>query len=247
MSMEASADPAPICDLGVVVTGRGDVEGAVTGGATGLHLVRAGDELELLPELATVASLLQVAPLPVSVPLRLRPELSTTGGELTRLHGLVKDCHDMGVGAFHLGFLNTDWQLDRGVINDLATDIDERGLGLVLDRCIDRVLDSDRAWGDARVIPGITGIRSAGSARGMMHGLDELTQRVSREPALADLVVANGGLQPEHVPWLARCGVRRYLLGADVRPTRSWKAFVDAGFVRSWRALLDDAVLAAAS
>ena len=54
--------------------------------------------------------------------------------------------------------------------------------------------------------------------------------------------MAGGGLQAEHVPWLARAGVRKFHIGSGARPQGSWKAYVDPGFVRSWRTLIDDAV-----
>jgi copper homeostasis protein len=52
-------------------------------------------------------------------------------------------------------------------------------------------------------------------------------------------------LRPEDVPWLARAGVRGFHIGQSVRPGGSLKAYVDAGLVRSWRTLVDDAVAAA--
>ena len=55
--------------------------------------------------------------------------------------------------------------------------------------------------------------------------------------------MAGGGLQPEHVPWLARAGVRAFQVGAAVRPLGSAKAYVDADLVRTWRTLIDEAVL----
>ena len=37
--------------------------------------------------------------------------------------------------------------------------------------------------------------------------------------------------------------MRQFHVGSTARPGRSWtKAYVDAGHVRSWRMLLDDAV-----
>ena len=50
------------------------------------------------------------------------------------------------------------------------------------------------------------------------------------------------GLAAEHVPWLVRQGVRAFHVGPQVRPGGSGKAYVDAGYVRSWRTLLDDAM-----
>ena len=57
--------------------------------------------------------------------------------------------------------------------------------------------------------------------------------------------MAGGGLAADHVPWLARAGVSKFHVGSKVRPGGSWKAYVDAALVRSWRTLVDDAVAAA--
>ena len=52
-------------------------------------------------------------------------------------------------------------------------------------------------------------------------------------------MMAGGGLHPEDVPWLARAGVRAFHIGSPARPGGSYKAYVDEGLVRSWRALVD--------
>ena len=45
------------------------------------------------------------------------------------------------------------------------------------------------------------------------------------------------------MPWLVRAGVRGFHVGSSVRPGGSWsRSYVDAGHVRAWRLLLDDAV-----
>ena len=81
---------------------------------------------------------------------------------------------------------------------------------------------------------------TAGSSLDVGHGLDALTVRAA-DPDTARLVMAGGGLEAEHVPWLARAGVRAFHVGSSVRPDRSWdKAYVDPGYVRSWRLLVDD-------
>jgi copper homeostasis protein len=60
---------------------------------------------------------------------------------------------------------------------------------------------------------------------------------------VARLLLVGGDLPTEHVPWLVRAGVRQFHVGAAVRPGGSWtKAYVDAGHVRAWRMLIDDAV-----
>ena len=81
--------------------------------------------------------------------------------------------------------------------------------------------------------------------RGLTVGHDELTARAAASPVVARLLMAGGSLAGEHVPWLARAGVRQYHVGRSVRVGGSWKAYVDARHVRSWRLLLDDAVAAA--
>ena len=67
-------------------------------------------------------------------------------------------------------------------------------------------------------------------------------ERLRRRPELADLALVRGGLDAAAVPWLVRAGVHMFGLGTEVRTDGSWtKAYVDAGTVRAWRLLLDDA------
>jgi copper homeostasis protein len=54
--------------------------------------------------------------------------------------------------------------------------------------------------------------------------------------------MAGGELLPEHVPWLVRAGIRAFHLEVQARPLQSFKAYVDADLVRTWRELVDDAV-----
>lgn len=237
---------ASVVELEVDVTGPGDVAGAAAGGATRLHLVRHLSEMDATPELRVTEQVTAATTIPVCVPLRLRPDYSTTGGELTRMHGLIADFAAMGVAGFSLGFLNPDLQVDLGVSEDLAADVVARGLGVTFDRAVDQTLDVDRALGQVSALPGIYGIRTAGSARGVGKGLDDILRRAKDHPGLARLMVVGGGLEPEHVPWLANAGVTRVQLSEVVRPRSSWRAYVDEGLVRSWRRLLDDAVSAAA-
>ena len=109
-------------------------------------------------------------------------------------------------------------------------------------RAIDDALDARRAWRRVLGLPGLVNVRSAGAARGMGEGYDDLLAIVESDPAIAALVMPGGGLLAEHVPWLVRAGVRAFHLGPQVRPGGSAKAYVDAELVRSWRLLLDDAV-----
>ena len=109
-------------------------------------------------------------------------------------------------------------------------------------RAIDAALEHRRGLAaGARRCPGWSRCCSAGSPQGLDAGHDELTDRAAADPEVARLLMAGGGLRGEHVPWLVRAGVRQFHVGSAVRPGGSWKAYVDAGHVRAWRMLLDDA------
>jgi copper homeostasis protein len=76
----------------------------------------------------------------------------------------------------------------------------------------------------------------------MDTGFDDLVALAQASPRFASMAIAADGVRPEHIPWLVRSGIRAVHLGVEVRPGASWsKSYVDAGFVRSWRLLLDDA------
>jgi copper homeostasis protein len=91
-----------------------------------------------------------------------------------------------------------------------------------------------------RTLPGLDCVLTAGSVRGVGHGLDDLCKRAKDDPQAAAVTMAGGGLKSEHVPWLYGSGVRRFHIGSAARPDASWtKAYVNPGFVRSWRNLLD--------
>ncbi|WP_454226047.1 hypothetical protein [Propioniciclava flava] len=112
-------------------------------------------------------------------------------------------------------------------------------------RAFDAVLDVPAAWRAVMSSPGLDGVRTAGSARDLEHGLDDLLAALRDEPARARLVVADA-LSPDQVPWLARAGVRQFHLEGQVRPGGSARAYVDESLVRSWRLLVDAQAASAA-
>jgi copper homeostasis protein len=229
--------------LQVVVVQPGDCAGAAAGGADRLELVAHPERGGLTPELATIDSVRAATDLPLRVRLRLRDDWTSTGGELSRLVGLARTLTDAGIDGFSFGFVAPDLDVDLSLTEALADGLE--GTPWVFHRAFDQVLNRVRAYRDLVGLPGLDGILTAGSARGVEHGLDELCREVTRDPAVAGLVIAGGGLRPEDVPWLARAGVRGFHVGQSVRPGGSPKAYVDAGLVRSWRTLVDDAVAAA--
>jgi copper homeostasis protein len=228
--------------LEVVVQQAGDCAGAEQGGADRLEVLTQPDRGGLTPDLATIAAVRAATDLPVRVRLRLRDDWTSTGGELTRLVGLAVTLRDEGVDGFTFGFVAPDLDVDLSLTEALAEGLD--GTPWAFHRAFDQVLNRVRGYRDLLGLPGLDGILTAGSARGMEFGLDELCREATHDPAVARLVIAGGGLRPEDVPWLARAGVRTFHVGRSVRPGGSAKAYVDAGLVRSWRTLVDDAVAA---
>ena len=223
--------------LEVLVRHPGDVAGADEGGADRLHVVGEDD---LSPEPALVSSVCRESDLPVFVQLRLTDSWTTTGGELARLPGLAEDYLRCGATGVSFGFLDADLAVDTQVCTHLAESL--RGVPWTFHRAIDDALEPERAWAHVLELPGVVGVHSAGSPRGLGVGFDDLMALATRWPRIAERLIPSGGLQGEHVPWLVRVGVRTFHVGPQVRPGGSEKAWVDAGHVRSWRLLLDDAV-----
>ena len=226
-----------------------DVPGADEGGADRIFVVDlgesptmvGGESAGLSPEPALVSSICKETELPVRVMLRLNDSFTTTGGELARLVGLAESYLSVGAEGVAFGFLDGDLQIDTEVCEHLADQIS--GVPWTFHRAIDSALETRRAWRQVALLPGLDAVLSAGSPRGLVSGVDELTDRAAADPEVAGLLMAGGGLLGEHVPWLVRAGVRQFQVGASVRPGGSWgKSYVDPGHVRSWRMLLDDAV-----
>lgn len=227
--------------LEIVVLHPRDVPGADEGGADRLFAVAEVDAGGRSPEPAVVSAVCRESDVPVRVMLRLNDGLGTTGAELARLAGLAESYLSVGAEGVVLGFLDADLEVDLEVCGYLTDRLP--GVPWTFHRAIDSALDTDRAWRRLRRLPGLDAVCSAGSPRGLELGHDDLTDRAAADPDVARLLMAGGGLQPEHVPWLARAGVRQFQVGSAARPSGSFdKAYVDGGHVRAWRMLLDDAV-----
>jgi copper homeostasis protein len=227
--------------LEVAVAHERDVPGALDGGADRLHVVGApGDGHGLSPEIATVSAVCRDADVPVFVLLRLNESWTTTGGELTRLVGLAEDYLSVGASGLSFGFLDEDTLVDTEVCSYLAAALDTEPW--TFHEAVDDTLEPRRAWRALLGLPGLVGVRSAGSPRGMTEGYDDLLATAESDPAVAALLMPGDGLLAEHVPWLVRTGVRAFHVDEQTRPGGSRKAYVDAGLTRSWRLLLDSAM-----
>jgi copper homeostasis protein len=182
--------------------------------------------------------------LPVRVTLRLSDGFTTQGGEFARLRGLAADYLALGVEGFVFGFLTSDLEIDVDTCTTLADGL--MGAPWTFDRAFDHTLDARRSARRLAGLPGLDGVHTSGAVLGMDSGFDDLVDLAESTPDFAALAIAADGVRPEHVPWLVRAGVTRVHLGAVVRPGESWtKSYVDAGFVRSWRMLLDGRTAAA--
>ena len=222
--------------LEVAVSDPRDVPGAVDGGAHRLHVAVPGPMCSLSPEPALVSAICRESDLPVFVLLRLNDSWSTTGGEFARLVGLGEDYLGCGATGVAFGFLDGDLEIDTDTCRMLLDRLPN--VPWTFHRAIDSSLDPRRSWRRLLGLPRLVAVQTAGSPRGMSVGFEDLLACIT--PENAPQTMPGAGLTAEHVPWLYRAGVRQLHLGEQVRPGGSAKAYVDAGYVRSWRSLVDD-------
>jgi copper homeostasis protein len=224
--------------LEVVVLHAADAERAEAGGADRLELT--SDLVDgLSPEPALVGQVRRATTLPIRVVLRLRQGYTTDGGEVARLQGLLSSYLAVGADGVVLGFLNGHTEVDVAVVTEILSGHPE--VPWTFHRAVDACIASNRAWRDLRTLAGLDQVLTAGSARSVSEGLDDLVARARLDQFARALIMAGGGLLPEHVPWLARAGIVAFQIGAAARPLGSAKAYVDPGLVRTWRALIDHA------
>lgn len=223
--------------LEVAVLDPRDVPGAEEGGADRLHLSTPEG---MSPEPALVSAVCRDTALPVLVVLRLNDTWSTTGGEMTRLVGLAEDYLGSGAAGVSFGFLDADLEVDTETCAYLAGQLPR--VPWTFGRAIDDTLDLRRSWRRLADLPDLVAVCSAGSPRGLEVGYDELLGLAAGDPVVARTLMPGGGLVAEQVPWFVRAGVRQFRIDRQARPGASYRAYVDAGHVRSWRLLLDDAV-----
>ncbi len=225
--------------LEVIALHAADAERAEAGGADRLEVVGTLDYGGLSPEPAMVGQIRRATSLPIRVMLRLREGFGTDGGEVARLKGLASSYRSVGADGLVLGFLNAHTEVDADVVREI---VGEPDYGWTFHRAIDSCMSTDRAWRTLRTLPGLDQVLTAGSARGVAEGLDELVDRARNDVGARSVIMAGGGLQPEHVPWLTRAGIRAFHIGTPARPLGSYKAYIDPDLVRTWRTLIDDAV-----
>lgn len=222
--------------LEVIALHPADAERAEAGGADRIELCGSMDSGGLSPTPALVAQVRRATSVQLRVMVRLREGFSTDGGEAVRLRGLIASYLGAGADGMVLGFLNGLGEVDREVVGELVGDGE---WPWTFHRALDSVLDLDLAWRALAALPRLDQVLTAGSARGVEFGLDELLGRARTDPWAAHVMMAGGGLRPDDVPWLARAGVRAFHIGRSARTGGSYQTGVDEGLVRSWRNLID--------
>ncbi|MCT1458425.1 copper homeostasis protein CutC [Aestuariimicrobium sp. p3-SID1156] len=222
--------------LEVIALHENDAKRAEEGGADRIELCGTLDFHGLSPEPARLEKVRRATTIQIRPMVRLREGFGTDGGEVTRLRGLISAYLDAGADGVVLGFLNGHGDVDTEVVHAL---VDVGDFPWTFHRAIDHALDARRAWQVIPSLPRVDQVLTAGSARGLDKGLDDLLHTAREIPGAAELIMAGGGLEAEHVPWLARAGVRSFHIGRKARPGGSWKAWVDAELVASWRDLVD--------
>lgn len=222
--------------LEVIALHAADAERAEAGGADRIELLGTLDEDGLSPEPALVEKVRRATSIQVRPMVRLRGGFRTDGGEATRLRGLISSYLDAGANGVVLGFLDGHGHIDVEVVAALTAD---GQWPWTFHRALDYTLETGNAWRTLLGFPRLDQVLTAGSVRGVEQGLDDLIRRAKANPEIARRIMAGGGLLPEHVPWLARAGVRSFHIGKAARPLGSYKAYVDAALVRTWRELID--------
>ncbi|MBP8920028.1 MAG: copper homeostasis protein CutC [Micropruina sp.] len=225
--------------LEVIALHAADAERAEAGGADRVELCGTLDDGGLSPEPALVERVRAATSIQLRVMVRLRAGFGTDGAEVVRLRGLIGSYLDAGADGLVLGFLNGMGEVDAQVVGELVADGD---WPWTFHRAIDSSLYPDRGWALLRRMPRLDQVLTAGSARGLDYGLDDVLTRAGSDPWRAGVIMAGGGLHPDHVPWLARAGIRAFHIGKPARPQGTYKAYVDPALVGSWRRLVDTEV-----
>jgi copper homeostasis protein len=222
--------------LQVVALDARDAERAEAGGADRVYVVGDLDDGGMSPEPRVVASVRERTGVQVRPLVRLRRGYATDGGEAVRLRGLIASYIDAGADGVALGFVNGLGRVDTEVVSVL---IEDGSWPWTFHRAVDACLDADLAWRTLEGFARLDGVLTAGSSRDVEYGLDDLLQRARTDARASALIVAGGGLHPDHVPWLTRAGVTAFHVDTQVRVDGAFAGQVDVDLVRTWRLLVD--------
>ena len=210
----------------------------------GRHVLNCAVVAELIGNGKSVCDVGSGAGLPGIALAIARPDLSLVLVEPLerRVAWLNEVVEDLGLDNVSVHRARAE-QAVKSVDVDVVTALVGSGeVDWTFSRAVDSCISVDRAWRELRRLPGLDAVLTAGSPRGVAEGLDDLVARATQDPFARSVIMAGGGLLPEHVPWLVRAGIRAFQVGAAVRPLGSVKAYVDPDLVGTWRRLVDDAM-----
>ncbi|MDF5753976.1 copper homeostasis protein CutC [Spongiactinospora sp. TRM90649] len=219
--------------LEVIALDTRDAVAAEQGGADRLEVVADMASDGLTPAAETVAAIAKECALPQMVMLRPGPGFTVTDEEVKGLRATARALADAGAAGFVFGFLDNDGAVDLAATEAMIHAV--APLPWTFHRAVDRAADVQAAWRAVRLLPNLATVLTAGAPTGVADGLGVLRARAGAGDA--GLIMAGGGLRPEHVPALVDYGVRAFHVGTAVRG--SWTDPVDPELVRRWRALVD--------
>lgn len=211
-----------------------DAVAAQQGGADRIEVVAQMDRDGLTPDPALVAEMRAAVDIPLRVMVRGTDGFTADEAELDRLLDTVAELRRAGAQEFVLGFLTDDGQVDLAATRAVVEAIG--GSPWTFHRAVDHATDAQQAWAALRGLPGLDTVLTAGSAKGLEHGLPRLAARDDWQAAGVRLL-AGGGLKHAHVPGLRSIGVNAIHAGGLVRD--NWESPVEATRVEALRTLLD--------
>ncbi|HEX5568310.1 MAG TPA: copper homeostasis protein CutC [Streptomyces sp.] len=234
--------------LEVIALDVRDAAAAQAGGADRLELVSGMAADGLTPARETFAAVRAAVDLPVRVMLRAADGFSAfSAGGPEALEALCERARALraeGAEEFVLGFLDETGRADLPAIATLldAAGGTAPGCRWTFHRAIDHAADREALRRQLDGLPGLDAFLTAGSPDGVTAGLDVLRAEAARtaagEPGHLPLLMAGGGLRPEHVPPLRTAGVTAFHIGGAAR-FGGWDTPVSPAAVRRWRTLLD--------
>ncbi|WP_219467426.1 copper homeostasis protein CutC [Nonomuraea rhizosphaerae] len=219
--------------LEVIALDVRDAVAAEQGGADRLEVVADMAADGLTPEPETVAAIAAECPLPQMVMLRREANFTAGPEVVERLSRDAKALAQAGAAGFVFGFLDEDGVVDLAATEALIHAVSP--LPWTFHRAVDHAADVQASWRAVRLLPNLATVLTAGSPKGVGHGLPLFKARC--DAGDGSIILAGGGLKPAYVPTLLDHGIRAFHVGSAVR--QSWSSPVERNLVSRWRALVE--------
>lgn len=219
--------------LEVIALDVRDAVAAERGGADRLEVVADMSADGLTPAPETVAAISGECALPQMVMIRATAGFTADAETLDGLRRAIKELSAAGAAGFVFGFHDAAGMVDLAATEAMIHAASP--LPWTFHRAVDHAADMHAAWRAVRLLPNLATVLTSGAPSGVADGLPVLKARA--EAGDASLILAGGGLKPEHVPELLSYGVRAFHVGSAVRG--SWREPVDPALVGKWRQLVD--------